>query len=216
MSPSIYVFGAGGHGKVVADVALSTGVVIDGFLDDDAALFGNEVLGRRVLGGMEFLSDRLREGTVSIIHGVGGNALRRGVALRCLEMGAKILTVVHRTATVAPSALLGAGTVVMAGAAVNPDARLGEGVIVNTGAVIEHDCEVGDYAHLSPNAAIGGGVRIGALASLGLCSCALPGVSVGARTVVGAGAVVTGPVPADSVAVGVPARVIRTLSDTKL
>jgi len=46
---------------------------------------------------------------------------------------------------------------------------------------------------------LGGGVIIG------------PGVTVGARTVVGAGAVVVRDLPADVVAVGNPARVIRTL-----
>ncbi len=38
-----------------------------------------------------------------------------------------------------------------------------------------------------------------------------PGVTIGANTVVGAGAVVVGDLPADVVAVGNPARVIRTL-----
>jgi maltose O-acetyltransferase len=39
----------------------------------------------------------------------------------------------------------------------------------------------------------------------------LPGISVGENTVVGAGSVVTKSLPANVVAVGNPARVIRTL-----
>ncbi|WP_305847127.1 DapH/DapD/GlmU-related protein, partial [Zoogloea sp. LCSB751] len=39
----------------------------------------------------------------------------------------------------------------------------------------------------------------------------LPGVTIGRRAIIGAGAVVTRDIPADSVAVGNPARVIRTL-----
>ena len=39
-----------------------------------------------------------------------------------------------------------------------------------------------------------------------------PGVAIGDRSVIGAGAVVTRDIPADSVAVGNPARVIRTLT----
>jgi sugar O-acyltransferase (sialic acid O-acetyltransferase NeuD family) len=208
IGPTIYVFGAGGHGKVVADAALSNGLTLSGFLDDDPSRAGHEVLGRKVHGGFETLRRLVGEGPVAILLGVGSNPARRSVASRCQEAGATLLTIVHRTASIAPSAVLGAGTVVMAGAAVNPDARLGEGVIVNTGAVIEHDCDVGAYAHLSPNAAIGGGVRLGELVSLGLCACVLPGITVGAATVVGAGAVVTRPLPPDAVAVGVPARVI--------
>lgn len=213
MSSTIYVFGAGGHGKVAADAALSAGVSVAGFVDDDPQRAGVEVLGLKVLGGLDFLRSRALEGPVSVVLGIGSNAARRAVALRCRAAGATILTVVHRTASVAPSAVLGAGTVVMAGAAVNPDARLGEGVIVNTGAVVEHDCDIGNYAHLSPNAAVGGGVQLGDLTSLGLCACVLPGVSVGAGSVVGAGAVVIRPLAPKSVAVGVPASVVRTLPD---
>jgi serine acetyltransferase len=39
----------------------------------------------------------------------------------------------------------------------------------------------------------------------------LPGVTIGANAAIGAGAVVTQDIPPDSVAVGVPARVIQTL-----
>lgn len=39
----------------------------------------------------------------------------------------------------------------------------------------------------------------------------LPGVTIGDRAVIGAGAVVTGDIPADCVAAGVPARVIKKL-----
>ena len=48
---------------------------------------------------------------------------------------------------------------------------------------------------------------------LGGGAIVLPGVTVGKNTVVGAGAVVTRPLPANVVAVGNPARVIRTLED---
>jgi sugar O-acyltransferase (sialic acid O-acetyltransferase NeuD family) len=211
-SPSIYVFGAGGHGKVVADAARSAGMVVAGFLDDDPERVGREVLGIKVLGGLDLVPHLVGAGPTAIALGLGINSVRRAVASRCRLAGATLLTVIHRTASIAQSAEIGAGTVVLAGAAVNPDARVGEGVIVNTGAVVEHDCEIGAYAHLSPNAAIGGGVRLGELTSLGLCAVVLPGLTVGAGTVVGAGAVVTRPLPANAVAMGVPARV-RGMSD---
>jgi putative colanic acid biosynthesis acetyltransferase WcaF len=52
-------------------------------------------------------------------------------------------------------------------------------------------------------------IRIGAGAFLGARSFILPGVQLGARCIVGAGAVVTRDVPADTVVAGNPARVIR-------
>jgi acetyltransferase-like isoleucine patch superfamily enzyme len=53
-------------------------------------------------------------------------------------------------------------------------------------------------------------VRIGADAWLGAKVTVLQGARVGDRTVVGANAVVRGGLPGDAVAVGVPARVVRT------
>ncbi len=52
---------------------------------------------------------------------------------------------------------------------------------------------------IADNVWLGGGVIV------------LPGVTIGENTVVGAGAVVTKDLPADVVAVGTPARVVRTL-----
>lgn len=54
------------------------------------------------------------------------------------------------------------------------------------------------------------GVRIGAGAWLGAGAKVLDGVSVGDNAIIGAGAVVTSSVPASSVAVGIPARVVST------
>jgi maltose O-acetyltransferase len=56
-------------------------------------------------------------------------------------------------------------------------------------------------------------ITIGDNVWLGGGTIVLPGVTIGANTVVGAGAVVTRDLPADVVAVGNPARVVRTISD---
>ena len=55
-------------------------------------------------------------------------------------------------------------------------------------------------------------VRIGDDCWIGGGAIICPGVTIGPRTIIGAGAVVTRDIPADSVAVGNPARVIRTLN----
>ncbi|HNC82894.1 MAG TPA: DapH/DapD/GlmU-related protein, partial [Nitrospira sp.] len=59
-------------------------------------------------------------------------------------------------------------------------------------------------------------IRIGSDVWIGGGAVILPGVTIGDRSVVGAGSVVVHSVPADCVAVGNPARVVRTLGSPTL
>lgn len=202
----LVVVGAGGHGKVVCDVLLSMGLAVDGFVDDGKPV-GERVLGLPVLGNTAWLDDNASR----IALGIGDNVRRRLLAERFVKTGSELVTGIHASATVAPSATIGPGAVVMAKAVVNPDARVDAGAIINTAVVVEHDCVVGAYAHLSPSSALGGTVTIGAEAHVGLGAVVLPGMTVGAGSVVGAGAVVNKTVPERVVVRGVPARIGRSL-----
>ena len=58
-----------------------------------------------------------------------------------------------------------------------------------------------------------GKVRIGDNCHIGMNALIMPGVTIGNNCIIGAGAVVTHDVPDNSVAVGVPARVIETVDE---
>jgi UDP-N-acetylbacillosamine N-acetyltransferase len=208
----IFVYGASGHGKVVADILISKGdTEFAGFVDDREELRGTKVLGFEVLGDGEWLHQESLNSRVAVALGTGENRSRLLLAERCSRWGIEIVNLVHPAATVSRAAQLGPGTVVMAGAVINPGAKVGAGVIVNSGAVVEHDVQVGDYAHVAPNAAMGGASRLGALSHLGLGAVVLQCVCIGSHTVVGAGAVVVRNLPDQVVAMGIPARVHRQL-----
>jgi sugar O-acyltransferase (sialic acid O-acetyltransferase NeuD family) len=209
----IFVYGAGGQGKVVADILACKGEgEFVGFVDDREELWGGRVMEFAVLGGGEWLRGEAEDSRVAVAVGVGDGRARRMIAERCAVWGVEILTLVHPRATVACAAQVGTGTVVMAGAVINADARIGAGVIVNSGAVVEHDVEIGDFAHVAPRAAMGGAARLGAFSHLGMGAVVLERVCVGSHTIVGAGAVVVGDLPDGVVAIGVPARIRRRVA----
>jgi acetyltransferase-like isoleucine patch superfamily enzyme len=54
-------------------------------------------------------------------------------------------------------------------------------------------------------------ISIGNDVHIGLRTMIMPGVRIGNRVIIGAGSIVTKDIPDNSVAVGVPARVIRTV-----
>lgn len=59
-------------------------------------------------------------------------------------------------------------------------------------------------------------VIIGDNCWIGAGSIILPGVTIGENTVIGAGSVVTGPIPANCIAVGNPCRVLREINENDM
>jgi sugar O-acyltransferase (sialic acid O-acetyltransferase NeuD family) len=211
MSRPLYVFGAGGHGKVVAEAVLRANPAeLRGFLDDDPRKRGSEVLGRPVVGDLESWASLETDAVLAL--GVGANPSRLRALRRARERGIPLATVVHPSAVVSTGVAIGEGSYVGPGAVIHVEARLGAACIVNSLALVEHDCVLGDGVHVSPQAALGGGVQLGEGVHLGLGAVVLPGLVVGAAAVIGAGSVVTRSVAAGEVVWGSPARVRRTVS----
>lgn len=204
MSKAIAVYGAGGHGKVVAEILLACGHRLQAFIDDNVSLRGSSVLGLPVFPANEWLRSH---GQARVALGIGINVAREQVAMRIRHSGCTVLTIIHPGAFVARSANIAEGAVVMPGAVLNADCGIGDGVIINSGAIVEHDAQIGRYAHMSPNSAAGGGAQIAAYAHIGMGASILPLKRVGINCVIGAGAIVTSDIPDNQLAYGIPAKV---------
>jgi UDP-perosamine 4-acetyltransferase len=202
--------GAGGHAKVVLEALRAIGKWdVVGLLDADEALWGKEILGVPVLGGDAKLPRVRAEGVEHAFIGVGSvgdTAIRRRIVADLAGAGFEVIGCVHPSATVAPSARLAIGVVVVAGALINANAAVGEHAIINTGAIVEHDCTLGRFVHVSPGATLGGGVTVGDDSHIGLGAAVNQGVRIGAGTIVGSGAAVVRDTQPHTTVVGVPAR----------
>lgn len=207
--------GAGGHARVVLDILRLRGeVTVVGLLDPIEELWGTELGGCPVLGNDELLVRLADEGIRAAFLGLGVvTDTRPRIALfeRAREHEFELISAIHPRAILAESARIGPGATIMAGAIVNAQTVIGQNVILNTGSIVEHDCHIGDHVHLASGARLGGNVRVGEGAFIGIGTSVLPGARIGAQSVVGAGAVVVSDVPDYCVAVGMPARVIRTI-----
>jgi UDP-perosamine 4-acetyltransferase len=207
--------GAGGHAKVVLEIlAASCGYDVVGLLDADLARVGTALHGLPVLGGDELLERQYDGGVLHAFIGLGGAAdtrPRRSLYERVRSVGFDVVSAVHPSAVISPSARIGAGATVAACAFVGPDVMLGENVTVNTGALIDHDCRVANHVHVAIGARLASGVVIEDGAHIGAGATVLQGLHIGAGAIVGAGAVVVHDVEPDVVVVGVPAALLRTV-----
>ncbi|WP_294947000.1 acetyltransferase, partial [Sulfurivirga sp.] len=128
---------------------------------------------------------------------------------RLCALNAHLPTLVADNASVASTASLGRGTVVMQQALVNAFARVGDDCIVNSQALIEHDVEVGDHCHISTGARINGDAHIGNRCFIGSGAVIGQGVRICDDTVIGAGSVVIRDIKEPGVWVGNPARRVK-------
>ncbi len=193
------IYGASGHGKVVASAAISQGKEVVAFFDD--GFKGKLFFGKKQLGTY----NKLELADEELVIAVGNNAIRK---LLSQKVKHSFGTVLDSNSIVHDSVSIGEGSVVMMGASIQVDVKLGQHVIVNTGASVDHDCKIGDYVHISPNATLCGTVEVGELTQIGANATVLPNLTVGKNCVIGAGAVVTKDIPDNTIVIGNPAKKI--------
>lgn len=205
----LIVVAAGGLGRDLAAYAPEAGFDVVGFLHDEHAHPGSldgVGVADRVLGALE---GHVVRDDVEYAIGLGDVAPRAQVAARLLDGGARLATVVHPLAWVAPSASIGAGVVIAPFAFVGPNAVVQDLTVINTHASVAHDAHLGRGSVLAPYAALTGRVRVDEEVYVATHATIAPRRRVGRGSTVGAGSVVLHDVGEEVLAHGNPARTRR-------
>lgn len=186
----LILLGAGGHAKVIAELARATGWQITGFLAPRSER-SEESLGAPLLGdGADLTADPSWLDQNDLFPAIGEGEIRWREFVRLAAAGARVPSLIHPSAVVAPSARIEAGAVVMAGAIIQADSVVGPAAIINTGAQVDHDCTIGAGAMVAPGAVLCGAVHVGDHAFVGAGAVIVPGIHIGRGAFVGAGTTV--------------------------
>jgi acetyltransferase EpsM len=198
----LYIFGCGGHSKVVTQVVEGRGLKVDSYVVSNVE--HKEFLGRPVIGEDDLDCEAHAS---SALIAVGNNRGRKTVVGRLRRASAfrEYPSLVDVSAHVAPTAELGEGTLVLPGAVINASARIGAFSIINSGAIVEHDCILGGFTMIAPGAVLCGSCSIGEGAWIGSGATVIQKRQVGEWSMIGAGAVVVADIRARVVAFGNPA-----------
>lgn len=195
---SIYIYGASGHGLVVADIARACGYGNIIFIDD---------------GDNDYLTfDEMKNNkNIPIILAIGSNLIRELLFEKVENSGFEVVTLIHPSSVVSLSASIGKGTVIMPNVVVNANAIVGKGTILNTSCIVEHECIIDDFVHISPNVTLAGNVRVGKLTHIGIGSNVIQGIIIGNNAIIGAGSTVVKNIGNFKKAYGNPCREIEDI-----
>ncbi len=202
--------GAGGFGREVLQWARDAWPahvhLLAGFLSADAGVLDSFNCGLDILSTPESYRPAPGDG---LLLAIGVPYARRKVAESLQARGANFLTLIHPTAIVAASAVIGAGSILCPYSIASDSCRVGRFVIMNYHTSLGHDASAGDFSVLSPYATLGGNAHVEDDVFLGLHASVGPGKTVGARSKVSANSCVLANAPTDSIIFGVPGRIGR-------
>jgi len=205
----LMILGAGGHGKVVAEIAQKMqkwDEIV--FLDDNAKL--EEINSYKVIGGLRDYELYKNQFDYSFVA-IGNNKFRMDLIEELKEKGFKIPILIHPFTAISGNVQIDIGTVIMGGAVINTNSVIGKGCIINTSSSIDHDCAIQDGVHISPGAHIGGSTHIGEQSWFCIGSSAANNINVGNNVIVASGATVINDIEDNVLVGGVPAKIIKKL-----
>lgn len=142
MAKSLLIIGAGGHGKVVKEVAEAVGYDKIAFLDDNS----EEAVGK-IADTKQFVQEYQ-----AAFVGIGNNKFRNELLQRLGQEGYEIPILLHPTAYISKTAVIGKGTVVEPKAIVNANSKVGTGCIISVGAIVDHDVVLEACVHVNAGA----------------------------------------------------------------
>jgi sugar O-acyltransferase (sialic acid O-acetyltransferase NeuD family) len=219
MKEKIVIVGAGGHGRETLDIFEANNERRDawnilGFIDDNPQIQGQRIRGYPVLGGVDWFS-KFEAKEVRTVIAIGDNKVRKKVAEKIGRYGAKFCNIIHPSVVMTPHVKLGEGIIIAAGSIFTSDIRIHNHVIINTDVTVGHDTVIENFVNLNPGVHINGSNKILEGAYIGSGAVTIQNITIGKWSIIGAGAVVVNDVPEKVVAVGLPAKPIKSIEEVE-
>ena len=175
------IYGAGGHGKVIAET-LSLMNCQDVFFWDQNHSSSQSHLK---------VYPPFQGPTGKVVLGMGNLLVRKEILVekgQLIDFFPSFLP--HPAAFVSPSAQIGKATWIGPNATVHSFSVIGDHCIINSGSIVDHDVHLGNNVHIAPGATLCGHVSIGDHSFVGANAVITPGIKIGSNVFIKAGSLV--------------------------
>lgn len=182
---------------------------VSGFLDNDPAKHGIDFHGYPVLGGSERIDELAAQGAQFVNLITGSTVARYEVTRDAIQRGATLANFIHPSVDLTMTKL-GVGLYIQESVVIQADVEIGDNTSIHIGTMVGHESHIGHSVFVAHAVSISGSCEIGDGTFIGTNASILPRTRIGKWSIIGAGTVVTKDVPDYSVALGNPARIVRT------
>jgi UDP-2-acetamido-3-amino-2,3-dideoxy-glucuronate N-acetyltransferase len=218
-----------------SDVDLAEGVTIGAnvviydrvVVEEGCTIQDGAVIGKRpILGTNTRAAAPAAEATTRLARGSAVGAYAILVAGADVEQDAVVgdRAFVREDATVGREAVVGGGCQIGSGVVIGPRAKLMNNTLIARGTIVEEEVFCGPAVTTTNDMTLGRhhgpddirGATLRRACRIGAGVLILPGIEIGAEAFVGAGSLVARDVPPRTLAMGSPARAIRSVGDDEL
>ena len=208
----LVIVGAGGFGRETAEIAKviaesDKNLTVLGFIDDSEEKHGSILNDLPVLGNLDWI--KTRDKKTHFVCGIGDPVIKKILVEKAIELGYEPYTLVHPFTNIHSDVKIGNGSVICPGVTITTNIEIRNHVIINQLCSIGHDTIIEDYVTINPLAAVSGEVHLEEGTYISTGATVLDAVRIGEWTILGAGACAITDLPKRSIAVGIPAKVIK-------
>lgn len=205
------IIGAGNYGEVYLAYLQEAGINIVGFIDDDKTLWGKEILGIPVLGGMTDLRElSIKYDFEAVYCPIGNNKLRVKFLKQALSLGFHTPNYIHPSVIISPNVSLGKGVYILLGSIIMPHTEIKDFVMISMSVNVAHHNVLEEGVFLSTGVNVGANMHLDVRAYIGIGALIMTGVKrIGKDALVGAGSVVIRDVEGGLVVAGNPAKILE-------
>lgn len=208
------IYGCGGMGREIADLAYRTGSWSD-------ILFVDDNIKDRIIDDVNVYTlaeviEKFGNDDLEFVIAAGEPTSRENIFIKLKSKNLKVIKYINNETVLSRLSSVDEGTFIHVGTDLTVNVHVGKGCLINKHVIIGHDVNVGSFSVLSPNVTVGGDVNIGEGCYVGSGAIIRNGISIGSNAIVGMGAVVTKSVEANAVVVGNPAKFVRNNNERKV
>lgn len=204
----IIIVGAGGFAREVAWLIEEINNKIPtwnlvGFFDENRSDV-TELNGYQVL----YKTDLLKYEEAFFVVAIGDSETRKKVVERYASY--RFATLIHPDVSISSTNQIGEGTIICKGNIITVNVSIGNHVIINLDSSVGHDVILEDFVTVLPSVNISGYVKIKECSSIGTGSQIIQEKTIGRNSIIGAGSVILSDINDYVVAVGIPAKEIKS------